>query len=126
MDLKELINNFEANFGRMLSPFELEDIQKLVKEDGYSIDLINEALKISVRNGKLFLNYVVGILVRMRSQGITNVEQLRAAEQLKQGSGKPAEVDNNFLEMLIAAAELWDDDEESREYQISLYREFQK
>lgn len=126
MDLKELINNFEANFGRMLSPFELEDIQKLVKEDGYSVELINEALKIAVRNGKLFLNYVVGILVRMRSQGITNVEQLRAAEQLKQGSSKPAEVDNNFLEMLIAAAELWDDDEESREYQISLYREFQR
>lgn len=126
MELKELINNFEANFGRMLSPFELEDIQKLVKEDGYPVELINEALKISVRNGKLFLNYVVGILVRMRSQGITNVEQLRAAEQLKQGSSKPAEVDNNFLEMLIAAAELWDDDEESREYQISLYREFQK
>lgn len=126
MELKELINNFEANFGRMLSPFELEDIQKLVKEDGYSVELINEALKIAVRNGKLFLNYVVGILVRMRSQGITNVEQLRAAEQLKQGSSKPAEVDNNFLEMLIAAAELWDDDEESREYQISLYREFQK
>lgn len=126
MELKELINNFEANFGRMLSPFELEDIQKLVKEDGYSVELINEALKIAVRNGKLFLNYVVGILVRMRSQGITNVEQLRAAEQLKQGSSKPAEVDNNFLEMLIAAAELWDDDEKSREYQISLYREFQK
>ena len=73
MELKELINNFEANFGRMLSPFELEDIQKLVKEDGYPVELINEALKISVRNGKLFLNYVVGILVRMRSQGITNV-----------------------------------------------------
>ncbi len=126
MELKELINNFEANFGRMLSPFELEDIQKLVKEDGYSAELINEALKIAVRNGKLFLNYVVGILVRMRSQGITNVEQLRAAEQLKQENSKPAEVDNNFLEMLIAAAELWDDDEESREYQISLYREFQK
>lgn len=126
MELKELINNFEANFGRMLSPFELEDIQKLAKEDGYPVELINEALKISVRNGKLFLNYVVGILVRMRSQGITNVEQLRAAEQLKQESSKPAEVDNNFLEMLIAAAELWDDDEESREYQISLYREFQK
>ncbi|MBT0947619.1 DnaD domain protein [Streptococcus lutetiensis] len=126
MELKELINNFEANFGRMLSPFELEDIQKLVKEDGYSVELINEALKISVRNGKLFLNYVVGILVRMRSQGITNVEQLRVAEQLKQGSSKPVEVDNDFLEMLIAAAELWDDDEESREHQISLYREFQK
>ena len=126
MELKELINNFEANFGRMLSPFELEDIQKLVKEDGYSVELINEALKISVRNGKLFLNYVVGILVRMRSQGITNVEQLRVAEQVKKGSSKPVEVDNDFLEMLIAAAELWDDDEESREYQISLYREFQK
>lgn len=126
MELKELINNFEANFGRMLSPFELEDIQKLVKEDGYSIELIDEALKISVRNGKLFLNYVVGILVRMRSQGITNVEQLRVAEQVKKGSSKPVEVDNDFLEMLIAAAELWDDDEESREYQISLYREFQK
>lgn len=125
MELKELINNFEANFGRMLSPFELEDIQKLVKEDGYSIELIDEALKISVRNGKLFLNYVVGILVRMRSQGITNVEQLRAAEH-KKGSSKPVEVDNDFLEMLIAAAELWDDDEESREHQISLYREFQK
>lgn len=110
----------------MLSPFELEDIQKLVKEDGYPVELINEALKISVRNGKLFLNYVVGILVRMRSQGITNVEQLRAAEQLKQGSSKLANVDNNFLEMLISAAELWDDDEGSREHQISLYREFQK
>ncbi|MEX2805015.1 DnaD domain-containing protein [Streptococcus sp. H31] len=110
MDLKELIDNFESNYGRMLSPFEIEDIQKWVTEDGYTIELINEALRIAIRNGKYFTNYIAGILIRMKSRGITTVQQLKAAEAEKIQSTKTVEVSNEFIQMLIYAAKMWIDE----------------
>ncbi|WP_369350587.1 DnaD domain-containing protein [Streptococcus hillyeri] len=109
--VKKLLENFEENFGRMLSPFEIEDIQKLVTEEGYSPELINEALRIAIGNGKYFVNYVSGVLRRMKSRGITTVQQLKASEREKQQT-KNVELDADFYRFWIAALKLWADDSE--------------
>ena len=51
-DLKGLVETFQQELGRLLSPFEIEDLEKSLKEDGTSADLIKEALREAVLNGK--------------------------------------------------------------------------
>ena len=41
--LKELVEDFERELGRMLSPFELEDLQKTIREDKTEPDLVRAA-----------------------------------------------------------------------------------
>ena len=50
-DLKSLVDTFQQELGRLLSPFEIEDLEKSLKEDGTSADLIKEALREAVLNG---------------------------------------------------------------------------
>ncbi|WP_061459974.1 DnaD domain protein, partial [Streptococcus gallolyticus] len=38
--IKELVEDFERELGRMLSPFELEDLQKTIREDKTDPDLV--------------------------------------------------------------------------------------
>lgn len=39
MDEKKLFENFQLTFGRMISPFEIEDIQKWIHEDNMPIEV---------------------------------------------------------------------------------------
>ena len=50
--LKDLVETFQQELGRLLTPFEIEDLTKTLKEDGTSADLIKEALREAVLNGK--------------------------------------------------------------------------
>ncbi|WP_432215592.1 phage replisome organizer N-terminal domain-containing protein [Streptococcus suis] len=76
-DLQSLFSDFESSFGRLLSPFEIEDIQKTVVEDGVSEDLVREALKEAVFRAKPFWNYVRAILRNWKKENIHTVEQVR-------------------------------------------------
>lgn len=46
--IKELVEDFERELGRMLSPFELEDLQKTIREDKTDPDLVRAALREAV------------------------------------------------------------------------------
>ena len=46
--LKDLVETFQQELGRLLTPFEIEDLTKTLKEDGTSADLIKEALREAV------------------------------------------------------------------------------
>ncbi|HHJ9058958.1 TPA: DnaD domain protein, partial [Streptococcus pyogenes] len=50
MDEKKLFENFQLTFGRMISPFEIEDIQKWIHEDNMPIEVVNLALREAVEN----------------------------------------------------------------------------
>ena len=50
--IKTLVEDFERELGRMLSPFELEDLQQTIREDQVDPDLVREALREAVFNGK--------------------------------------------------------------------------
>lgn len=50
--LKDLVGDFERELGRLLSPFELEDLQKTLQEDQTDPDIVRAALREAVFNGK--------------------------------------------------------------------------
>ncbi|KLL46197.1 replication protein [Streptococcus agalactiae] len=69
----------EQEFGRLLSPMEIETIRMMIKENNH--DLIKEAIKRTKLQGKTNLNYVRGILRNWRDDNITTIEQIEAKEK---------------------------------------------
>lgn len=104
--IKELVEDFERELGRMLSPFELEDLQKTIREDKTDPDLVRAALREAVFNGKTNWNYINAILRNWRREGITTMRQVeeRRKEHEDSKTGKVS-VSDDFL----AAMDLWSD-----------------
>ncbi|WP_047985285.1 DnaD domain-containing protein [Ornithinibacillus californiensis] len=70
---------FEQEFGRPLSPFEIETINVWLDEDELSPALIKAALRESVLMSKLNFKYIDRILREWKKKGIHSVEQAREA-----------------------------------------------
>ncbi|MBE6164814.1 DnaD domain-containing protein [Streptococcus gallolyticus] len=104
--IKELVEDFERELGRMLSPFELEDLQKTIREDKTDPDLVRAALREAVFNGKTNWNYINAILRNWRREGITTMRQVEERRKEHEDSkvGKVS-VSDDFL----AAMDLWSD-----------------
>lgn len=103
-DFQILIKDFEKGFGRLLSPFEIEDIEKWVKEDGMAEDVIREALREAVSSGKAFTKYINGILRNWKREGLLTVELVRARQAEKEAEvPKNVEVSQEFKD----AMDLW-------------------
>lgn len=68
---------FEQEFGRPLSPFEIETINAWLDEDQIVPALIKAALRESVLMGKLNFKYMDRILREWKRKGIHTVEQAR-------------------------------------------------
>ncbi|EPT90584.1 DNA replication protein, partial [Streptococcus agalactiae BSU178] len=72
-DREETIFHFVENeFGRLLSPMEIETIGIMIKEN--NPDLVKEAIKRTKLQGKTNLNYASGILRNWRDDNITTIE----------------------------------------------------
>lgn len=104
--IKELVKDFERELGRMLSPFELEDLQKTIREDKTDPGLVRAALREAVFNGKTNWNYINAILRNWRREGITTMRQVEEHRKEHEDSkaGKVS-VSDDFL----AAMDLWSD-----------------
>ena len=70
---------FEQEFGRPLSPFEIETISVWLDDDGLKPALIVSALREAVLMGKLNFTYIDRILREWKRKGITSVEQAKEA-----------------------------------------------
>lgn len=68
---------FEQEFGRPLSPFEIETINAWLDEDKIAPALIKAGLRESVLMGKLNFKYIDRILRDWKKKGIHSVEQAR-------------------------------------------------
>lgn len=78
---------FEKEFGRPLSPFEIETISIWLDEDEQSPALIKAALREAVLMGKLNFKYIDRILREWSKKGVRTVEQAREhGKQFRQGS----------------------------------------
>lgn len=77
-----LFHVFEQEFGRPLSPFEIETISVWLDHDHLKPSLIISALREAVLMGKLNFTYIDRILREWKRKGITSVEQ--AKEQTEQ------------------------------------------
>ena len=105
-DLKDLVETFQQELGRLLSPFEIEDLEKSLKEDGTSADLIKEALREAVLNGKPNWKYIQAILRNWRHEGIKSVAQVEAKRSEREASNpQKIQVSSDFKN----AMDLWKD-----------------
>ena len=105
-DLKSLVETFQQELGRLLSPFEIEDLEKSLKEDGTSADLIKEALREAVLNGKPNWKYIQAILRNWRHEGIKSVAQVEAKRQEREATNpQNVQVSSDFKN----AMDLWRD-----------------
>ncbi|MBP2078299.1 DnaD domain-containing protein [Oceanobacillus polygoni] len=72
---------FEQEFGRPLSPFEIETINTWIDEDEIAPALIKAGLRESVLMGKLNFKYIDRILREWKKKGIHSVDQARDASK---------------------------------------------
>ena len=104
--LKDLVETFQQELGRLLTPFEIEDLSKTVKEDGIKADLIKEALREAVFNGKPNWKYIQAILRNWRHEGIQSVAQVEAKRAERESNNpKQVQASADFLD----AMNLWQD-----------------
>jgi len=83
---------FEQEFGRPLSPFEIETINVWLDEDEIAPSLIKAGLRESVLMGKLNFKYIDRILREWKRKGIHSVEQARnASKNFHQRQGRKEE-----------------------------------
>ncbi|HEO3230651.1 TPA: DnaD domain-containing protein [Streptococcus agalactiae] len=103
--LKDLVGDFERELGRLLSPFELEDLQKTLQEDQTDSDIVRAALREAVFNGKTSWNYINAILRNWRREGLTTLRQIEERKQARE--------DNQMKDLAISddfknAMNLWE------------------
>lgn len=103
--LKDLVGDFERELGRLLSPFELEDLQKTLQEDQTDPDIVRAALREAVFNGKTSWNYINAILRNWRREGVTTLRQIEERKQARE--------DNQMKDLAISddfknAMNLWE------------------
>ena len=105
-DLKSLVDTFQQELGRLLSPFEIEDLEKSLKEDGTSADVIKEALREAVLNGKPNWKYIQAILRNWRHEGVKSVAQIEAKRAEREATNpQNVQVSSDFKN----AMDLWKD-----------------
>jgi DNA replication protein len=74
----DLYTCFETEFGRPLSPFEIETLAMWIDNDRHDAILIKAALKEAVISGKLNFRYIDRILFDWKKNGVITVEQAKS------------------------------------------------
>ncbi|MFB1291695.1 DnaD domain-containing protein [Streptococcus pyogenes] len=98
VDKKELFDNFQNNWMRLLSSFEIEDINKWIDEEKMPVEVVNEALKSTILYNAPNLRYLNRVLNNWKRQGIDTVEKVEFArlqfenKKLSQGKGQLSNV----------------------------------
>lgn len=85
-DSRRIVQDFEKEFGRQLSPIELEKIAGWLNLDHFSYDLIRLALREAVLRDAKQLTYIDRILINWKDKNITRVDQ--AERQIQQFNDK--------------------------------------
>lgn len=76
---ENILERFQFEFHRLLSGFEIEEINHLLNENDSG--LVKEALRIAVTSGKPNVNYIGGILRNWQQNQVTTIEQVRQSEK---------------------------------------------
>ncbi len=79
--LSNLFRVFEQEFGRPLTPMECTHIIRWYKDEGYSEELISEALKRSVLRGIFNLNYIDRILSHWARNNLRTIQEINQYEE---------------------------------------------
>ena len=74
-DFINIYKSFEAEIGKALSPLQIQDLQYMLED--FSPELIHEALKEAVSQGKANFAYIKAILNRWKQDNLLTVELVR-------------------------------------------------
>lgn len=77
----EVFQKFEREFGRPLSPFEIEMINNWLDEDNHDISLIYAALREAVLMGKINFKYIDRILIEWQKKGIQSSHEAQQSSK---------------------------------------------
>ena len=104
--LKDLVETFQQELGRLLTPFEIEDLTKTIQDDKTSPELVTAALREAVFNGKANWKYIQAILRNWRREGITTVAQVEAKREEREATN-PQNI--TVSDDSLKAMDLWRD-----------------
>ncbi|MGY3766467.1 DnaD domain-containing protein [Vagococcus vulneris] len=76
-EVSKLFQQFEKEFGRPLSPMELETINLWLTDDHYQVDIILLALREAVLNQAYSLKYIDRILLSWERKNLTSKQQIQ-------------------------------------------------
>lgn len=90
VDEATIFTLFEQEFGRLLSPIELETIGMWIDIDKHSPEIIKAALKEAVLASKVNLRYIDRILMEWKKKNITTLQQVeKHSEQYRKHTTTP-------------------------------------
>lgn len=91
---ENILELFQSEFRRLLSGFEIEEINHLLNEN--DSELVKEALRVAVNLGKPNVKYVGGILRNWQQNQVTTVDQVRQSEKQRKEKKDEQEVDKEW------------------------------
>lgn len=91
---ENILELFQSEFRRLLSGFEIEEINHLLNEN--DVDLVKEALKTAINSGKPNIKYIGGILRNWQMNNVTTVEQVRQSEKKNKDKKEEQEVKDEW------------------------------
>lgn len=89
-----ILELFQSEFRRLLSGFEIEEINHLINEN--DSELVKEALRTAVNLGKPNVKYIGGILRNWQQNQVTTVEQVRQTEKQRKDKKTENEVTDEW------------------------------
>lgn len=94
----KLFQMFEQEFGRLLSPIEIETISMWIDQDGHTPDLIHQALKEAVLSDKINLKYIDRILFDWKKKNIkTTKAAIKHAKDFRTHTMKTVAVEQSTV-----------------------------
>lgn len=91
---ENILELFQSEFRRLLSGFEVEEINHLLNEN--DSELVKEALRTAVNLGKPNVKYIGGILRNWQQNQVTTVEQVRQSEKQRKEKKDEQEVKDEW------------------------------
>lgn len=91
---KNILELFQSEFRRLLSGFEIEEINHLLNEN--DAEIVKEALKTAIKLGKPNVKYIGGILRNWQLNQVTTVEQVRQSQKQHQEKKSGKEVTDEW------------------------------
>lgn len=99
-ETESLVMSFESEFGRMLTPLELETLNNWVAKDNYQPALIKYALKEAVIHQAISLKYIDRILLTWEKKNIRTVNEAQQEsdrfQQKQQNKVMPPKKDGRY------------------------------
>lgn len=91
---ENILELFQSEFRRLLSGFEIEEINHLLNEN--DSELVKEALRTAINLGKPNVKYIGGILRNWQQNQVTTVEQVRQSEKQRKEKNDEKEVKDEW------------------------------